>query len=76
MSQVFPYANIVAGLLVLVVGFIFHWIGQLISILNWELATRIGLQEKGCPQSIRFMNMVWPLPMSQSGGYTVLPVWV
>ena len=46
MDQVFPYANIVAGVLVLVVGFIFHWIGQLISILNWDLATRIGLQEK------------------------------
>ena len=45
----FPYANIIAGLLVLVVGFIFHWIGQLISILNWELATRIGLQERGMP---------------------------
>jgi len=46
MNQLFPYANIVTGALVLVVGFIFHWIGQLISILNWDLATRIGLQEK------------------------------
>jgi hypothetical protein len=47
MYQVFPYANIVAGVLVLVVGFTFHWIGQLVSIVNWNLATRIGLQEKG-----------------------------
>ncbi|MGB2770159.1 MAG: hypothetical protein WBC88_10580 [Candidatus Zixiibacteriota bacterium] len=47
MSQLFPGANIVAGVLVLAVGFIFHWIGQLISILNWDLATRIGVQEKG-----------------------------
>ena len=47
MNQLFPYSNIVAGVLVLVVGFAFHWIGQLISILNWDLATRIGLQEKG-----------------------------
>ena len=47
MDQVFPYANIVAGVLVLAVGFIFHWIGQLISILDWDLATRMGLQEKG-----------------------------
>jgi hypothetical protein len=46
MNQVFPYANVVAGALVLVVGFIFHWIGQLISILNWDLATKIGLQEE------------------------------
>ena len=47
MNQVFPYANVVAGVLVLIVGFVFHWIGQLISILNWDLATRIGLQEAG-----------------------------
>jgi hypothetical protein len=47
MDQAFPYANIVAGVLVLAVGFVFHWIGQLISIVNWNLATRIGLQEKG-----------------------------
>ena len=47
MVQPFPYANIVAGVLVLVVGFGFHWIGQLLSLLNWDLATRIGIQEEG-----------------------------
>ncbi len=47
MNQIFPYANIVVGILVFVVGFIFHWLGQLISIINWEYATKIGLQEKG-----------------------------
>lgn len=46
MNQIFPYANIVTGVLVLIVGFLFHWVGQLISLLNWELATKIGLQEK------------------------------
>ena len=46
MNQLFPYANIVAGALVLVVGFVFHWIGQLISVIDWDLATRMGLQEK------------------------------
>ncbi len=49
MNQVFPYANIVTGILVLIVGFGFHWIGQLISVLNWELAMKIGLQEKNAP---------------------------
>lgn len=49
MNLVIPYANIVAGLLVLVIGFVFHWIGQLISILNWDFATKLGLQEKGMP---------------------------
>jgi hypothetical protein len=46
MDQVFAYANIVTGTLVLIVGFGFHWIGQLVSILDWERATRIGLQEE------------------------------
>ncbi|MBU8934139.1 MAG: hypothetical protein KOO62_09035 [candidate division Zixibacteria bacterium] len=34
------------GILVLIVGFIFHWLGQLISVINWGLATRLGLQEQ------------------------------
>lgn len=45
-TQIFPYANIVIGILILIVGFIFHWIGQLISVINWDFATKIGLQEK------------------------------
>jgi hypothetical protein len=45
--DIFPGAHIVAGLLVLLVGFGFHWVGQLISLVNWEFATRLGLQEKG-----------------------------
>ena len=47
MDQIFPGANIVAGTLVLIVGFGFHFGGQLISVLNWPLATRWGLQEQG-----------------------------
>ena len=46
MSQLFPYANIVSGILILIIGFGFHWIGQIVSVLNWELGTKIGLQEK------------------------------
>ncbi|MFH0878292.1 MAG: hypothetical protein V2A34_01125 [Lentisphaerota bacterium] len=49
MSLPFQHAHIVAGILVLIVGFVFHWIGQLISVLNWDLATRLGLQEKKLP---------------------------
>ena len=40
MSPLFPYANVVVGLLVLLLGFGFHWLGQLISVLDWQLATR------------------------------------
>ena len=47
MNELFPYANIVAGVLVLLVGFFAHWIGQTISVLRWNLGTRLGLQEKG-----------------------------
>lgn len=47
MNQIFPYANIITGVLVLIVGFVFHWGGQLISLLNWDFATKISLQEKG-----------------------------
>jgi hypothetical protein len=47
MSSLFPYANIVAGSLILIVGFGAHWIGQSISLINWDFATRLGLQEEG-----------------------------
>lgn len=47
MTLIFPYANVVAGLLVLIVGFGFHFVGQLISLVDWDLATRLGLQEAG-----------------------------
>ncbi len=49
MNLPFPHANLVVGFLVLLVGFIFHWLGQLICLLNWELAARIGLAEKDIP---------------------------
>ncbi len=53
MNQIFPHANIVTGILILGVGFLMHWVGQLISVINWEFATRIGLQEKGMPKEFR-----------------------
>ena len=49
MDQLFPHANMVAGLLVLVVGFGFHFVGQLYSVLNWERAAKLGLQEQDMP---------------------------
>jgi len=53
MNQVFPYDNVVADLFVLVVGFGFHWIGQLVSVVNWDIAARIGLQEQDAPPEYR-----------------------
>ncbi|UCG91234.1 MAG: hypothetical protein JSV97_09115 [candidate division WOR-3 bacterium] len=45
-TQIFPYANIIVGILVFIAGFLFHWLGQLISIVDWDFATKIGLQDK------------------------------
>lgn len=53
MLHAFPYDNIVAGCLVLVVGFGFHWIGQTLSIFNWELAESFGLQDIDAPPEYR-----------------------
>jgi len=47
MNTILPYANIVAGILIFIIGFCFHWLGQFVSVLNWDLATKLGLQEKG-----------------------------
>ena len=44
--ELFILDNIVVGILILIVGFIFHFIGQLISVINWDYAKKIGLQEK------------------------------
>jgi len=46
LTQIFPYANIITGIFILAVGFIFHWIGQFVSLIDWDFATKIGLQEK------------------------------
>ena len=45
MTHLFLYDNIVIGVLIFIVGFCFHWIGQLVSVINWEFASKIGLQE-------------------------------
>ena len=53
MTEVFPYSNIIAGLFILIVGFVFHWLGQFTSIINWEFATGKGLQEIGLPREYK-----------------------
>ena len=45
-DQIFPYANMVAGILIFIVGFGLHFIGQLISLVNRKFAVRIGIWEK------------------------------
>ncbi|MFC2066491.1 hypothetical protein ACFLUO_05460 [Chloroflexota bacterium] len=45
-NQLFPYAYIVAGILIFIVGFGLHFIGQLISLVNRDFAVKIGIWEK------------------------------
>ena len=45
-TQLFPYANIIAGILIFIVGFGLHFIGQLISLVNRDFAVKIGIWEK------------------------------
>ena len=51
--ETLPYSNIIAGILIFIVGFILHWITQLISATNWNYATKIGLQEKKMPKEFK-----------------------
>jgi hypothetical protein len=50
MFDLIPFVGIITGVLVLIVGFGFHWAGQLISLLDRGLAIRIGLWETGMPR--------------------------
>ena len=45
-TQLFPYANIIMGVLISIVGFGLHFIGQLISLVNRGFAVKIGIWEK------------------------------
>ena len=53
MLHAFPYDNIYTGCLVLLVAFGFHWMGQALSVFDWEFAERLGLQEKDAPHEYR-----------------------
>lgn len=67
-AHVFPHDNIVVGLLILMVGVGFHWIGQLVSVINREFATRMGLQESKLPKEYKFVNMLSQLQTLLSAG--------
>jgi uncharacterized membrane protein len=51
--ETLPFANIIVGLLIFVVGFILHWVTQLISAISWEYAKKVGLQEKTMPEEFK-----------------------
>jgi len=53
MNHLFQYDHLITGILILIVGFGFHWIGQMISIINWNYATKIGIQESALPDEFK-----------------------
>jgi hypothetical protein len=46
MEPVLPYANILAAVLILIIGLGFHWLGQAITVFKPDLAIRLGILEK------------------------------
>ncbi|HWQ65818.1 MAG TPA: hypothetical protein VN372_02990 [Methanospirillum sp.] len=46
MSSTFQFISSITGVLILIVGFTFHWVGQIISLVNRGLAIRFGIWEK------------------------------
>jgi hypothetical protein len=46
MNSLFPHANIIAAILVFVIGFGLHWLGQLISVVNRPLAIKLGIWDR------------------------------
>jgi hypothetical protein len=40
MEELFPYSNILGGVLILIVGFGIHWLSRLSQYLDWEFLTR------------------------------------
>jgi hypothetical protein len=53
MIPLFPYSNNALGLMLLIVGFLFHEVGQLISLINWDLATKLGIAEPNLAPEFR-----------------------
>ena len=75
MGHVFPYDNVIAGVLVLVVAFGLHWIGQGLSVVNWQLATRLGLQERGMPGEFKNYEHAIAVADVLIGWVTVSRLW-
>lgn len=49
MTGLMQFADDLAAVLILIVGFGFHFVGQTFSVLNWKAAKRLGLQETDLP---------------------------
>ena len=52
-QQVFPYANLIMAALVFFIGVLIHWIGQIISLANWDFAVKIGICSKNTTEEFK-----------------------
>ncbi len=44
-GQLFPNAHLVLALLIFLVGFLIHWVGQIISLIDWDLSVKLGISD-------------------------------
>ncbi len=45
-GQLFPNAPLVLAVLIFLVGFLIHWVGQIISLIDWDMAVRLGICDR------------------------------
>ena len=73
--ETFPYANIIVGIMIFIVGFLFHWIGQFISLANWDYAKKIGLQDKkALPEYIVYEHAIATSDVSIGWFYGIVAI--
>lgn len=74
--KLLPHVHIVAAIMILVVAFIFHFLGQLLSVVSWKTAVRFGLQEASAPadyypyehgSAIADVLLGWTYPLAAIG---------
>jgi hypothetical protein len=77
MYEPFPFAHIIAGILILIVGFGFHFLSQLMGYLHWEPEVKHGfiinmpVKSKGYAHIIALSDVLigWSYAIIGSGLY-------
>lgn len=58
MTQLFPYDNVVAGVLIVIVGFGFHWVGQH-STSSTRTPLRVGWTAANLTTGLLALLVAW-----------------
>ncbi len=67
MNEIYYWVHNLTGILVLIVRFLFHWVGQLVSLVNWDFAVSMGLRTGG---DFHDMGPFYPHPSWPVSGNT------